>query len=122
MLISRSIRLWKITYVRLINWSFHFSTFCFLIYSQYLLLFLKSLRSCVLLSTLLHPSSVLQRHHEEGNLFLEYDQSNWFFLHRFLFIIVLFSSIRSRIRSIETIMKISKKLIVNYSSHMCYVR
>ena len=28
---------------------------------------------------LLLPSSVLQWHHEEGNFFLKYDQSNWLF-------------------------------------------
>ena len=46
--------------------------------SQYLLLLLKSLRSCVLL--LSSPStflSVFQWHHEGGNLFSEFDQCNW---------------------------------------------
>ena len=45
--------------------------------SQHLLQFLKSSRSYVLLlPTPSFPSSVLQCHHEGGNLFSEYDRSN----------------------------------------------
>ena len=69
--------LWEILpYVRLINCRFHLFPrlppnifFCFSDRQVALFFFL-------LLS---FPLSILQRHHEEGNFFSEYDQSNWFF-------------------------------------------
>ena len=62
--IIKSLNLWRICflpYFRLINCRFHLfqsSASCFI--SQYLLLFLKSSRSCVLLPTTIIPSSALQ--------------------------------------------------------------
>ena len=49
--------------------------------SSHLPLFLKSTRSCVFISFFLLSLllSVLQCHHEKGNLFLGHVQSNWFF-------------------------------------------
>ena len=93
------------TYVRLTNCCLHlFRSSASSFTSQYLLLFLKSSRSCVLLllPTLLLPSSDLQWHHEGGNFFSEYDRSNWLFYVGYLFRSVLFSPIRPRTCSLVT--------------------
>ena len=45
--------------------------------SQYLLLFLKSSRSCVLLPTHFTSAICVQLYNEKDNFFLEYVQSNW---------------------------------------------
>ena len=82
---SKSMNLWNITcitYVRLINCRFHL--FCYLqlpsLACNIFLCFSNHLGAAFLFFLLLSlPSSVLRWHQEEGNFFLEYDESNWLF-------------------------------------------
>ena len=81
LLISRSMDLWNICIVSLCSidkLSFtSFSNSASSFSSQYLILFLKLSRSCVLLlPTPFTSSSVLQWRHEGVNLFSEYDHCN----------------------------------------------
>ena len=77
--ISRSMNLWRATYIYSLCSidKLSFPSISIFI-AQYLLLFLKSSRSSVFLLPSTLPS-VLQWHHEGGNFFSEYCQSNWRF-------------------------------------------
>ena len=71
-----------IPYVRLINCRFHlFRSSAVSFSSQYLLLFPKSSRSCVLLLPTPFTSVICSStDHERGKFFSEHGQSNWIFL------------------------------------------
>ena len=79
LLISRSMDLWKIICISSFCVNDNFLSSASYFSSQYLLLFLKSSRSCVLLLPTPFTSVICQWHNEGGNLFSEYDQSNWLF-------------------------------------------
>ena len=73
-------RLIEDTYVRLMNCRFHLFRSVDSSFSSEYVLFLNSSRNCFFFFLLiLFPSTVLQWHHEGGNFFSQYDQSNWIF-------------------------------------------
>ena len=94
--VSRSLDLWKanfISYVCVINCIFHLSQSSA---SNIFVYFSNHQEPVFPLSTPFSPWSVLQWHHEEGNLFLGYVEYNWLFYAEHCLRSVLFSPIRSR--------------------------